>query len=90
MYVHIEFVLSSYLNSSVSGTLEESNLALRNNLKQNRNFYCSLRDELEQALADPAYSWVNALESNEIAFFNDESAARAYAEARLWTPYFGE
>jgi hypothetical protein len=82
-YENIDFVLGCYFTIDNELSEEQGIEALREHLAANPEFAVELREEVQQALGDPAYSWRDAFETNNVVSIADEKRARQYAEKLL-------
>lgn len=87
-YDQIHYVLASYFNPEHGLPENESVGRLREHALTNPAFGAALRSELVTALGDPSFSWQEALEQHEVAFFEDEVAARAFAREHVLSAVF--
>ncbi|KGC03825.1 hypothetical protein DM43_3104 [Burkholderia cepacia] len=88
MYEYVDHVLATYFGSSAETSEEEAISLLSGNIKNNEVFASGLRADVGRALQDSGYSWKDALEQYEVAFFDTEDDARSYAKRILWDSLF--
>lgn len=82
-YEYIDYVLANYFTVANELSEQEGIEALREHLAANSEFATGLRREVEQALADDAYSWREAFEEHDVLTIVDEDEARRYGRRLL-------
>jgi len=87
-YPLIGSVLAGMFSSSVGYSEEQALAALSRDLRTIENFRTGFQEELRRAFHDNTLSWSELLEEHDVAFFEDEAAAKRYAQKMLWDPTF--
>jgi hypothetical protein len=82
-YEYIEHALANYFAAGIGQSEEDAVGTLQRHMAASPELADGLRSEVRQALADPAYSWRDALAEHDVLTVEDEGEARQYARKLL-------
>jgi hypothetical protein len=78
-FERINHVLANYFSSTVEYSEDEALASLARSLDRNPTLLACLREEVRDSMADPSFSWTDALADNNVFVATSEDEARGYA-----------